>query len=60
MVGLAIGGVGYVLAVGKAHLADLAGADIELLCELVLSSRPPEEAAAGPEPDRPAVREIDP
>lgn len=60
VVGLAIGGVGYVLAVGKAHLADLAGADIELLCELVLSSRPAEGAAAGPEPDRPAVREIDP
>lgn len=61
VVGLAIGGIGYVLAVGKAHLADLAGADIELLCELATSARPANTDAEGESaPERPAAREIDP
>lgn len=34
VIGLGIGGIGYVLAIARAHIADLAGADVAFLCEL--------------------------
>jgi biopolymer transport protein ExbB/TolQ len=45
VVGLAIGGVGYVLSVYLARVADLAAGDIELLVELAVAS------ATAPAPD---------
>jgi biopolymer transport protein ExbB/TolQ len=48
VIGLGIGGIGYILAIARAHVADLAGADIEFLCEL--AEPPRQDDAPQPSP----------